>query len=112
MQFRRFGNTQLSVSEVGFGCARIGGVFHGSSRSDVLKLLRRAADSGLTFFDTADMYTQGESERLVGEAFERDRQRVVIATKFGYVLPTQKRLGARIKPLLKPVVTRLGLTGR
>ncbi len=66
----------------------------------------------MTFFDTADMYTQGESERLVGEAFRNDRQRIVIATKFGYVLPTQKRLGARIKPLLKPVVARLGLTGR
>jgi aryl-alcohol dehydrogenase-like predicted oxidoreductase len=112
MQYRRFGNTQLTVSEVGFGCARIGGVFHGSSRSDVLKLLRQAAESGLTFFDTADMYAQGESERLVGEAFQRDRQRIVIATKFGYVLPTQKRLGARIKPLLKPFVVHLGLTAR
>ncbi len=112
MQFRRFGKTDLTVSEVGFGCARIGGVFHGSSRSDVLKLLRKAVDSGVTFFDTADMYTQGESERLVGEAFQPDRQRVVIATKFGYVLPAQKRLGARIKPLLKPIVARLGLTGR
>jgi aryl-alcohol dehydrogenase-like predicted oxidoreductase len=112
MQFRRFGKTHLTVSEVGVGCARIGGVFQESSRNDALKLLRHAADSGLTFFDTADMYTQGESERLVGEAFQHNRQSVVIATKFGYVLPTQKRLGARIKPLLKPVVARLGLTSR
>jgi aryl-alcohol dehydrogenase-like predicted oxidoreductase len=112
MQFRRFGNTPLTVSEVGFGCARIGGVFSDTSRKDVLRLLRLAADCGVTFFDTADMYTQGESERLVGEAFRHDRQRIVIASKFGYVLPTQKALGSRIKPLLKPIVARLGLTGR
>ncbi|MBV9596825.1 MAG: aldo/keto reductase [Chloroflexi bacterium] len=112
MQYRRFGKTQLSVSELGFGCARIGGVFHDSSRSELLKLLRGAADAGITFFDTADMYAQGDSERLVGEAFCRDRQRVVIATKFGYVLPKQKQLGSQLKPLLKPVVTRLGLSRR
>jgi aryl-alcohol dehydrogenase-like predicted oxidoreductase len=110
MRYRSLGSTQLSVSEVGFGCARIGGFFQGSSRKDVLNLLRSALDAGITFYDTADMYTQGESERLLGDAFARQRERVVIATKFGYVLPGQKRLGSRIKPLLKPLVARLGLT--
>jgi aryl-alcohol dehydrogenase-like predicted oxidoreductase len=112
MRQRRFGSTPLTVSEVGFGCARIGGVFQSSSRAEILNLVRQAFDAGITLFDTADMYTQGESERLLGQAFGRDRQRVVIATKFGYRLPSQKQLGARLKPLLRPLVARLGLKAR
>jgi aryl-alcohol dehydrogenase-like predicted oxidoreductase len=109
MQYRRFGNTALTTSEVGFGCARIGGVFQDSSRTEIVALLRRALGEGITFFDTADMYAQGESERLVGEAFRNDRDRVVIATKFGYRLPAQKQLINQVKPLLKPLIARLGL---
>ncbi|HLZ22606.1 MAG TPA: aldo/keto reductase [Ktedonobacterales bacterium] len=109
MQYRRFGNTDLTTSEVGFGCARIGGVFQGSSRLELVSLLRCAFDHGVTFFDTADMYTQGESERLVGEAFQHDRSRVVIATKFGYRSLPHKRVLNRVKPLLKPLIARLGL---
>jgi aryl-alcohol dehydrogenase-like predicted oxidoreductase len=112
MQYRRFGSTDLTTSEVGFGCARIGGVFQHSSRREILDLLRSAFEQGVTFFDTADMYTQGESERLVGEAFHRQRDRVVIATKFGYKLPAQKQLVNRFKPLLKPLIARLGLRPR
>jgi aryl-alcohol dehydrogenase-like predicted oxidoreductase len=112
MRYRRFGSTDLTTSEVGFGCARIGGVFQGTSRSEVVSLLRRAFDEGITFFDTADMYTQGESERLVGEAFQHQRDRVVIATKFGYRLPAQKQFINRIKPLVKPLIARLGLQSR
>ncbi len=109
MRRRRFGSTELTTSEVGFGCARMGGVFQSSSRTENVQLLRLAFEQGVTFFDTADMYTQGESERLVGEALRRDRDRVVIATKFGYRLPARKQLVDRIKPLVKPFVARLGL---
>src|SRR5438105_7956439 len=106
MHYRPFGSTGLTVSELGFGCARIGGVFQGGSRSELIALLRRAFDEGINFFDTADMYTQGESERLVGDALRGVRERVIIATKGGYVLPAQKQLISRIKPLLKPVIAR------
>lgn len=109
MQYRRFGNTDLTTSEVGFGCARIGGVFQGSSRPELVTLLRRAFDQGVTFFDTADMYTHGESERLVGDAFHSNRDRVLIATKFGYTSPAQQLLLNRIKPFIKPFIARLGL---
>jgi len=112
MQYRALGKTGLAVSEVGFGCARIGGVFQGSSRRQTLDLLRHAADEGINLFDTADMYTQGESERLIGEAFRRDRHRVIIATKFGFKLPAQKHIISRIKPLVKPLVVHLGLKPR
>jgi aryl-alcohol dehydrogenase-like predicted oxidoreductase len=109
MRFRPFGSTGISVSEVGFGCARIGGLFQHSSRAEIIQLLRRAHGEGITFFDTADMYTQGESERLLGEAFKGERARVILTTKVGYLLPTQKQLISRIKPLVKPLVSRLGL---
>jgi aryl-alcohol dehydrogenase-like predicted oxidoreductase len=112
MQYRPFGSTGLTTSEVGFGCARIGGVFQGSSRHELLTLLRRSFDRGITLFDTADMYTQGESERLVGDAFHGHRHRVVIASKFGYCLPTQKRLVSVVKPLLRPALARLGIKRR
>jgi aryl-alcohol dehydrogenase-like predicted oxidoreductase len=110
MRYRPLGNTGLTTSEIGFGCARIGGMFQRTSRVDLVALLRAAHDSGITFFDTADMYTQGESERLVGDAFRGCRDHVVIATKFGYKVPSRKRFIGRVKPLLKPVVGRLGLT--
>src|ERR1700694_526802 len=96
MRYRQFGSTDLTTSEIGFGCARIGGLFSGGTRAEVIGLLRRAFDHGITFFDTADMYAQGESERLVGEAFRANRDRVVIATKVGYTLPTQKQFISRI----------------
>src|SRR5437660_4401873 len=112
MRTRPFGKTDLTVSEVGFGCAGIGAIFQGSSRNESLALLHRALDEGITFFDTADMYTQGESERLLGQAFRANRDRVVIATKFGFRLPAQKKLIARVKPFLKPLVGRLGLKSR
>lgn len=109
MRTRRFGATDLQVSEIGFGCARLGGFFGGQTRADMVRTLREAAAAGITFFDTADMYTQGESERLLGEAFGRARSTVVIASKVGYCLPRQRLAAARLKPLLRPLARRLGL---
>jgi aryl-alcohol dehydrogenase-like predicted oxidoreductase len=103
MKRHTFGSTDLRVSAYGLGCARIGGVFQGDTRGH-LDLLAAARDAGINFFDTADMYSQGESERLVGRAFRGVRDRVIIATKAGYCLPGRRRLLARLKPLLRPLV--------
>jgi aryl-alcohol dehydrogenase-like predicted oxidoreductase len=108
MRRRPFGKTGLQVSEFGVGCARIGGIFQGNS-GEFLRLLEVARDRGVNFFDTADMYSQGESEQLVGRAFRRGRDRVIIATKVGYCLPGRRKLAARLKPLLRPVIKLLGL---
>src|SRR6266511_904060 len=104
VQYRPFGRTDLTVSEVGFGCSRIGGIFQGANRADYARVLRRALDAGVTFFDTADMYCNGESEEILGEAFAGIRQRVVLASKAGYCVPAQRQLARRIKPLLRPVI--------
>lgn len=109
MQYRRFGSTDVTVSELGVGCARIGGLFQDTSRADQLRLLRQAFEAGITFYDTADMYAQGESERLLGQAFAKDRHKVVIASKVGYRFSSRGGLTGRAKGLLKPLVTRLGL---
>ena len=112
MEYRPFGATGLSVSAVGFGGARLGGVFGEGGRAGMLDLLRRALDEGITFYDTADLYTQGESERLIGEAFRGRRDRVVIASKVGYTLPGRRALAARVKPLLRPLLRRAGIARR
>ncbi len=109
VQRRPFGGTDLQVSGIGLGCARIGGVFKRNS-GDFVNLLTAALDGGINFFDTADMYSQGESETLLGRAFRGRRGHIVIASKAGYVLPAQRKLIARIKPLVRPAVRLLGLS--
>jgi aryl-alcohol dehydrogenase-like predicted oxidoreductase len=106
MNVRPFGTTDLRVSELGLGCARIGGIFQGNA-AGYLDLLSAARDAGITFFDTADMYSQGESEKLVGQAFRKRRHAVIIASKAGYKLPGQRKLAARVKPFLRPLIRAL-----
>lgn len=108
MQLRDFGNTALRVSEFGLGCARIGGVFQTNPKG-FLDLLAFAHDSGITFFDTADMYSQGESESLLGKALRGKRDKIVIASKAGYALSARRRWAGRVKPLLRPLVRLLNV---
>ena len=108
MLLRPFGSTGLRVSEVGLGCARIGGIFQ-SSTAGLVELIGAVADAGINFFDTSDMYSQGESEALLGRALQGRRSGVVIATKSGYRLPAQRRLTARLKPLVRPLIKLIGL---
>ncbi|HET9065242.1 MAG TPA: aldo/keto reductase [Gemmatimonadales bacterium] len=86
MQTRTLGPT-LHVSAIGLGCM---GLSHGygtpTKHADALALIRHAVDRGVTFFDTAEWYGPFSNERVVGEALEPVRDRVVIATKFGFHL--------------------------
>ena len=110
MHYRQFGKTGWRVSEMGFGGARIGGLLaQDGGRATSLKTLEAACDAGINFFDTADMYSQGESEMLVGKAFRKKRDKVFVATKGGYCLPGRMRLVQFIKPFAKPIVRALGL---
>jgi aryl-alcohol dehydrogenase-like predicted oxidoreductase len=110
VRYRQFGKTGWRVSEIGFGGARIGGLLaQDGGRVTSLRTLEAACDAGINFYDTADMYSQGESEILVGKAFRKKRDKVFIATKGGYCLPGRKRLIQLIKPFAKPVVQAIGL---
>lgn len=106
---RPFGTTDLSVSPIGLGCARIGGVFQGEPGAFV-SLVSASVDAGINFFDTADLYSGGESESILGRAIAGRRNDVVIASKVGYVTAAQRRLAGRIKPILRPVIRALGLS--
>jgi aryl-alcohol dehydrogenase-like predicted oxidoreductase len=108
VSLRAFGNTDLRVSPVGLGCARIGGIFQRDAGS-FLELLSVARDGGVNFFDTADMYSQGESEELIGRAFRKLRSQVIIASKAGYLLPARRKFIARLKPVLGPALRLLKL---
>ena len=110
MRYREFGKTGWRVSEIGFGGARIGGLLaQDGGRVTSLKTLEAACDAGINFYDTADIYSQGESEILIGKAFRKKRDKVFIATKGGYCLPGRKRLIQLIKPFAKPIVRAIGL---
>jgi aryl-alcohol dehydrogenase-like predicted oxidoreductase len=110
MKFNEFGKTGMKVSEIGFGGSRIGGIFADKSSSkDALNVLLKSLDSGITFYDTADMYAQGESESLIGAAFRGRRTEVILATKGGYCLSARRNMIKRIKPLVRPIVQALGL---
>lgn len=109
MRYRRFGATDLTVSEIGFGCARLGGIFQDVTKTDILKTLDAAVHHGITFFDTSDMYCQGESEELLGIALRKRRSDVVIASKVGYCLPARRKIISRIKPVLRPILRGTGI---
>jgi aryl-alcohol dehydrogenase-like predicted oxidoreductase len=85
MQKRTLGNSNLEVSALGFGCMGISfGLGRAIDPKDGVALIRAAVERGVTFFDTAEVYGPFKNEEVVGEALAPFRERVVIATKFGF----------------------------
>lgn len=85
MQKRTLGNSGLEVSAIGLGCMGMSFSYGPpKDRQEMIALLRTAVERGVTFFDTAEIYGPFSNEELVGEALEPLRDRVVIATKFGF----------------------------
>lgn len=89
---RELGRSGIEVSAMGMGCWAIGGQFWegdqplgyaGAEDSESIKAIRKAVEMGVNFFDTADLYGTGHSEKILGKALEEYRDDVVIATKFG-----------------------------
>ena len=94
MQKRTFGRTGRSVGEIGFGAWAIGGSWGEVEESDAAAALNAALDAGVTFIDTADVYGDGRSERIVAKVLrERGRDGVFVATKAGRRLPQQTVAG-------------------
>ena len=89
MQYRRLSSVG-EVSVLGLGCARLGSVMANRTRRESLSLIAAAANAGITLFDTADIYAQGESERLLGEALKSIDAHIV--TKAGQRFPFVKRV--------------------
>src|SRR5216110_1196119 len=85
MKKRRLGKSDLEVSAIGLGCMGMSfGYGPPKDKQEMISLLRAAVERGVTFFDTAEIYGPFTNEELVGEALAPMRERVVIATKFGF----------------------------
>src|SRR4051812_37107928 len=85
MHKRQLGTSGLDVSAIGLGCMGLSyGYGPAVDKQHGVDLIRAASDRGVTFFDTAEAYGPGANEELVGEALAPVRDRVVIATKFGF----------------------------
>src|SRR6202041_4055375 len=100
MQKRKLGNGNLEVSAIGLGCMGMSfGLGPAMDKKDGISLIRAAVERGVTFFDTAEVYGPFTNEELVGEALAPFRDRVVIATKFGFWLDNNgKQAGLDSRP--------------
>jgi len=85
MEKRKLGNNGLEVSALGLGCMGLTfGYGPATDEATAIELIQKAYDLGITFFDTAEAYSQGANEALLGNAIKSFRKEVVIATKFGF----------------------------
>jgi len=108
---RTLGNSGLQVSALGFGCMGLSfGYGAATSRDDGIAIIRAAVDRGITFFDTAEAYGPFTNEELVGDALAPVRDRVVIATKFGFKFEGGKQAGLDSRPAHIREATEASLT--
>jgi aryl-alcohol dehydrogenase-like predicted oxidoreductase len=102
MQKRKLGNSGLEVSAIGLGCMGMSfGLGPAADKSEMITLMRKAFELGVTFFDTAEVYGPYVNEELVGEALEPFKGNVTIATKFGFEMDPNggpKYIGLNSRP--------------
>src|SRR5690242_21800863 len=100
MKRRALGKSGLEVSALGFGCMGLSyGYGPAVEKQQAISVIRAAVERGVTFFDTAEAYGPFTNEELVGEALAPFRERVVIATKFGFgINPDGTRYGVDSRP--------------
>lgn len=100
MNYRVLGRTGWKISEIGFGSWAIGSAWGDVSEEDAVRALHAAIDQGVNFIDTADVYGDGRSERLVGQVVRERSERIYVATK----------AGRRLNPHVAEGFTRENLT--
>ncbi len=102
MQLRKLGNSGLEVSSIGLGCMGMSfGLGPAADKTEMISLMRKAYELGVTFFDTAEVYGPYINEELVGEALEPFKGKVSIATKFGFEMDPNggpKYIGLNSRP--------------
>src|SRR5258708_18381462 len=89
---------------LGLGCSRIGSFNSPYSIADSIALIRRACELGVTLFDTANIYGQGDSESAIGRALHGHRDEAVVVTKAGNAFSARMALMRPLKPLLRPLM--------
>lgn len=100
MKYRKLGRSGIRVSEIGFGAWTIALDWWGKkiNEEEAVRMIKRAYDLGINFFETADMYGKGKSERILGKALAGRRDEVVISTKYGYDFAGVEQIGHKELP--------------
>ena len=95
MNYNKLGKTDIKVSELGFGAWSIALDWWGKKieEDEAKKMLKKAYDLGINFFETGDMYGKGKSEKLIGDVFKDMRKEIVISTKYGYDFSEVEQIG-------------------
>ena len=95
MKYRTLGKSGIKASEIGFGAWTIGLDWWGKKIDDdeAIRMLKKAYDLGINFYETADMYGKGKSERLMARAFKDMRGEVIYSTKWGYDMYSEQQVG-------------------
>lgn len=84
MKFRKLGNTGKELSAIGLGCMGMSFAYGPTDEQESIKTLHKSLDLGINFWDTADMYANGENEKLISKVLVPNRDKIFIATKFGF----------------------------
>lgn len=99
MKKRKLGNEGLEVSAIGLGCMGMSfGYAPFPAKEDAIKLIHKAVKAGVTFFDTAEVYGPHNNEELLGEALKRSKNKVTIATKFGFDIQNGQMKSVNSRP--------------
>ena len=100
MKYKKLGKSGIKVSEIGFGAWTIALNWWGKEiqEDEAKRMLKKAYDCGINFFETGDMYGRGKSERLIGETFKDMRNEIVISTKYGYDFENADQIGHKELP--------------
>jgi aryl-alcohol dehydrogenase-like predicted oxidoreductase len=95
MNYNKLGKTDIKVSEIGFGAWAIALDWWGKKieEDEAKRMLKKAYDVGINFFETGDLYGKGKSEKLIGEVFKDMRDEIVISTKYGYDFSGVEQIG-------------------
>ena len=101
MQYRKFSNLGWEISEIGLGCWAIGSEWGEVSEHDARDVLKTSLDKGINFFDTADVYGDGRSEKFVGELIRSTSEKIFVATKSGRRLNPHTGDGYNLKNIEK-----------
>ncbi|HVC55386.1 MAG TPA: aldo/keto reductase [Stellaceae bacterium] len=107
MEKRRFGRTGLELSVLGFGCGAVGGLMIKGNAADQERAVARALELGINYFDTAQMYGNGESERNLGRVLRALKPDVYVGTKVRLPPTEPGRIGAAIAASLDASLTRM-----
>ena len=112
MIYNELGKTGITISRAGYGCRGIGKSFLADKPQKIDEVIETAIDHGITFFDLADVYCNGDSEEIIGRQLQGRRERFILATKGGKITPTLSKIANRLIPLAPLIRPLLGHRGK